>query len=61
MHNNSRDIEKISKAETLQAALRAGEESGIVENYSLAGLLEDLDQEGTGEICSSIASPFAAL
>jgi hypothetical protein len=61
MHKNTRVEEQETKLEVLRAALRAGEESGIVGNYSLARLLEDLDQEGTGEIRPSIASPFAAL
>jgi hypothetical protein len=61
MHKNTRVEEQETKWEVLRAALKAGEESVIVENYSLARILEDLDQEGTDEICPSIASPFAAL
>jgi antitoxin ParD1/3/4 len=37
--------EQETKLEVLRSALVAGEESGIVENYSLASVLEELDHE----------------
>lgn len=37
--------ERISKLNALRAALIKGEESGIVEDYSIENLIEELDKE----------------
>lgn len=37
--------EQETKLEVLRSALVVGEESGIVENYALASVLEELDRE----------------